>query len=96
MTHLRRGEKISEVLVNELTENLMPTRCDKIRLIRDQAFESKHFAEDLKDLEDAARRESFEDIYRILREMNIGFRTEEERRASSKSQVIRSATAAAM
>jgi len=96
MTQLRPGEKLSEILVNDLTENLMPTRCDKIHLINDQVFESRRFADDLKDLEDAARRESFEDIYRILREMNIGFCTEEQRRLPSRSQAIRNATAAAM
>ena len=96
MTQLRRGEKISEVLVNELTENLTPTRCDKIHLISDRAFESNRLAEHLKDLEDAARRESFEDIYRILRDMNIGFCTEQESRPPHRAHAIRSATAAAM
>jgi len=74
----------------------MPTHFNKIHVISDQAFEPNRFAEALKNLEEAARREALEDIYRILREMNIGFRTEERTPVRSTSAVIRSAAARMM
>ena len=73
MTNLHHGEKLNEVLTDEETEELMPTRFDKIQMINDVHFDSAIFAEKVRDLQSAARRGSEHEIYSILGELNIGF-----------------------
>jgi FlaA1/EpsC-like NDP-sugar epimerase len=75
ITKLRRGEKLSEALIDESTEDLRPTRFDKVRVINTQPFGSTGLEQRLRALEEAARGNSPPDIYRALREINIGFHT---------------------
>ena len=75
-THLRPGEKLTEELIDGATETLAPTRFGKIRVVDGRSFDPGAFATQLADLERAARCESAEEIYRLLRELNIGFEPE--------------------
>jgi FlaA1/EpsC-like NDP-sugar epimerase len=75
-TQLRPGEKLAEELIDETTETLAPTRFGKIRVVPGRSFDPGTFSTQLGDLERAARGESAEDVYRILRELNIGFEPE--------------------
>ncbi len=73
ITGLRRGEKISEELIDGVTEQLSRTPFDKILVVKKKPIDLAEFAQKLSAVEEAARRESPQDIYRILRELNIGF-----------------------
>jgi len=77
VTKLRRGEKLTELLADESSEELQPTRFDKIRVIHGQPFSSAGFAQKLRALEGAARRNSLSDIYRAFLELGIGFQMPE-------------------
>ncbi|MGH9775329.1 MAG: polysaccharide biosynthesis protein [Candidatus Acidiferrales bacterium] len=76
ITQLRAGEKLSEQLFDEDTESLLPTRHEKVRLIQSPAVDAALFAAKLAALEEAAHEDRPQEIYRILRQLNIGFRTE--------------------
>jgi FlaA1/EpsC-like NDP-sugar epimerase len=84
-TQLRPGEKLSEELIDEATERLTPTRFEKIRMVKGYPFDSVAFLAKLAELERAADGESSEDIYRILRELNIGFNPEAAHRPSPRA-----------
>jgi FlaA1/EpsC-like NDP-sugar epimerase len=75
-TQLRPGEKLTEELIDGTTETLAPTRFGKIRVVGSRSMDPASFSAHLADLERAARCESAEDVYRILRELNIGFEPE--------------------
>ena len=72
-TQLRPGEKLAEELLDNNTERLLPTQFPKIRMISGRTFETNMFWKQVCDLEQAARQERADEIYRILGEMNIGF-----------------------
>ena len=59
--------------LDDNTERLLPTQFPKIRMISGLAFEANIFWKQVRDLEQAARQERVDEIYRILSEMNIGF-----------------------
>jgi len=88
ITGLRSGEKISELLVDDSTEKLQPTRFEKIHMIIDQAFDPAGFSERVATLIEAARCDSVPDIYRILQELNIGFQAPETKPAQPASQAL--------
>jgi len=93
---LRRGEKISEQLFDEDTEELRPTRFEKIKVIPPRELDVFAFAQKLSALERAASRQSVEDVYRILRELHIGFQAEEMAAVSrAAAQPLRKAASAA-
>jgi FlaA1/EpsC-like NDP-sugar epimerase len=73
ITQLRPGEKLAEELLDDNTEKLLPTQFPKIRMISRLAFETNIFWKQVRDLEQAARQERADEIYRLLGEMNIGF-----------------------
>ncbi len=73
MTQLRPGEKLIEELIDSTTEQLASTCYEKIRVVRGRVFNATVFASKLRALEQAARRESPQDVHRTLRELNIGF-----------------------
>jgi len=77
ITRLRPGEKISELLVDDTTERLLPTGHTKIKIIRCRPTEANGFETRLKALEEAARLGSAPDVCRILGEFDIGFHREE-------------------
>jgi len=79
MTGLREGEKIAEELIDRENETLSPTRFDKIRLVVGKRLEAAAFAHKIDILIDAARRESPDEVCRILRALDIGFNDEAER-----------------
>ena len=70
---MKPGEKLTEVLVDDATEALQPTRLHKIRTISAQPFDTVEFARKLHTLETAASRSSPEDVYKILASLGIGF-----------------------
>jgi FlaA1/EpsC-like NDP-sugar epimerase len=73
LTRLRHGEKLNEILFDEMTEKLSHTQFEKIYAINGPAIDPVRFAGELAALEDAARLGSLPGITRILRELNIGF-----------------------
>jgi FlaA1/EpsC-like NDP-sugar epimerase len=86
-THLRPGEKLTEELIDGSTETLAPTRFGKIRVVAGRSVDPRAFATQLADLERAARRESAEEIQRLLRELNIGFEPEAAPRPADQAAV---------
>lgn len=82
MTQLHPGEKIIEELFDHTSETLSPTPFDKIFVVHGKPYDWPGFAEKLAALEDAARRESPEDVRQILREFNFGFDDDHTRQAS--------------
>ena len=73
MTALRNGEKLDEVLADDSTEELLPTRFAKIRMINGMQFNSVNFAEKVRALVRSAQRGSRQEIYQIFDELDIGF-----------------------
>ena len=74
ITQLRNGEKISEELVDEARESLLPTRFEGIDVIRGQGFDPTLFMQQLSALEEAARREAVTEVYRLMQSFDIDFR----------------------
>ena len=70
---LRPGEKIAEELFDRRSETLSRTRLDRVLEIKGQLFEVRVFNKKLAGLEDAARRDAPEEIFRIIEELNVGF-----------------------
>jgi len=79
LTGLRGGEKIAEELIDGKNEALSPTRFDKVRLVVGRGFDAAAFARKVDILIDAARRESPDEVYEILRALDIGFNGEVKR-----------------
>jgi FlaA1/EpsC-like NDP-sugar epimerase len=75
MTSLHQGEKLDEVLADDSTEQLLPTRFEKIHMINDLEVDSGFLSKKLRQLQAAAHRESREEIFAIFRDLNIGFQT---------------------
>ena len=75
MTSLHQGEKLDEVLADDSTEQLLPTRFEKIHMINDIEVDSGFLSKKLRQLQSAAHRESREEIFAIFRDLNIGFQT---------------------
>jgi len=75
MTSLHQGEKLDEVLADDSTEQLLPTRFEKIHMINDIEVDSGCLSKKLRQLQAAAHRESREEIFAIFRDLNIGFQT---------------------
>jgi FlaA1/EpsC-like NDP-sugar epimerase len=75
MTSLHQGEKLDEVLADDSTEQLLPTRFEKIHMINDIEVDSGFLSKKLRQLQAAAHRESREEIFAIFRDLNIGFQT---------------------
>jgi FlaA1/EpsC-like NDP-sugar epimerase len=73
ITQLRPGEKLVEELYDASCEELAPTGFEKIRVVKARPLDVEAFAGRLAALEDSARRESPEEICRILYELNVGF-----------------------
>jgi FlaA1/EpsC-like NDP-sugar epimerase len=82
MTQLRPGEKLTEELIDVATERLSPTRFDKIRVVTGQPIDPSSVAGKLTALEEAARRESSQEIFQILRAFNMGFEPDGERQGN--------------
>lgn len=76
ITGLKRGEKLSEVLLDTSSETLQPTRFDKIQTITTKPFDSAAFAHKLRALERSAWENSAEEIYLNLAGLNIGYNYE--------------------
>jgi FlaA1/EpsC-like NDP-sugar epimerase len=73
VTELRPGEKVREELIDGASESLASTGFDHIFVVQSKPFDATPFARKLAELEEAARNESLQEIYRILGELNIGF-----------------------
>ena len=84
-TRLRPGEKLTEELADSGTEWLSETRFEKICEVHGRPVDLADFAVKLAALEEAARRESPEDIYRTLLQLDIGFKPQERREAYAQN-----------
>ncbi len=71
ITELRPGEKLKEELIDRQTERLSPTKFEKIGVIQNRIFGTAAFFRKIAALEDAAQRGSDQEIYQILRELDI-------------------------
>jgi len=77
MTHLEKGEKMSEQLLDESTERLLPTRYEKIAAVASPRFDVAVFERRLRFIEEAARHGSVREVFQALRDLNIGYRRED-------------------
>jgi FlaA1/EpsC-like NDP-sugar epimerase len=73
ITGMKPGEKLSEVLVDDGSETLRPTRLHKIRMISTRAFDTHEFTTRLRALEASAWQGNADEVYRCLAGLNIGF-----------------------
>ena len=73
VTSLRNGEKLDEILADNSTEKLLPTRFAKIQMINSVRFNPANFSEKVKQLLSAAHRGSRYEIYELLSDLKIGF-----------------------
>ncbi len=74
-TRLTSGEKLSEKLIDESHEVLRPTRFPKISVIISSAGNGEILPAKLLLLEEAAARDSAEEVQSLLSQLRIGFRT---------------------
>ncbi len=95
ITKLRPGEKLREVLFDDATEKLLPTRYEKIKVINGQPIELRQFERHLTALENAAHRGSAQDVYRVLEGLNIGFHRKQLDVSQSESEKFLSIAASA-
>ncbi len=95
ITQLRKGEKMTEKLLDDHTEKLVPTRYKKVAAVKSQRFDVSAFEWKLKKIEEAARRGSAADVFRVLRELNIGFQSEEAAPTPNKDLPPKAAAAVA-
>jgi FlaA1/EpsC-like NDP-sugar epimerase len=92
VTHMHRGEKLTEALVDESTETVEKTRFEKVQKISSQPFDVEAFFVKLKSLERAALRGSQDQVYDLLTELNMGFdrqqkdHQQEDRRQDDRQQ----------
>lgn len=77
MTSLHQGEKLEEVLADDSSEALLPTRFENIHMINDVDFDSGLLFKKLRQLQSAAQRECTEEIVEIFQDLNIGFQPPE-------------------
>jgi FlaA1/EpsC-like NDP-sugar epimerase len=73
ITEMKMGEKLCEVLVDDRSETLRPTRLPKIQTISTRPFDTGEFTLRLRALEASAWRGNADDVYRDLAAVNIGF-----------------------
>ena len=73
ITEMKLGEKLSEVLVDDRSETLGPTRLHKIHTISTRPFNTGEFSAKLRALEASAWRGNADAVYRDLAGVNIGF-----------------------
>ncbi len=73
ITGLKRGEKISEVLLDVSHETLQSTPLEKIQAIMARPIDSAAFTPQLKALEQAAWENDAQGVYRRLAELKIGY-----------------------
>ncbi|HXC44799.1 MAG TPA: nucleoside-diphosphate sugar epimerase/dehydratase [Candidatus Dormibacteraeota bacterium] len=73
ITGMKRGEKLSEVLIDDRSETLRPTRLHKIQTIATRPFDIAEFTARLRALEASAWQGRAEDVYLHLADVNIGF-----------------------
>jgi FlaA1/EpsC-like NDP-sugar epimerase len=92
---LRPGEKLTEELVDAATERLSPTRFEKIRVVAGLPVDPSLVADKFLGLEKAARRESAQEIYQILRDLNIGFVSNGELQANGEVGTVHESISAA-
>jgi FlaA1/EpsC-like NDP-sugar epimerase len=85
ITGMKRGEKLSEVLLDESREQLRPTRLEKIQTIAAQEFDVTEFTSRLRSLEKSAWDGDAEEVHRALAALNMGFVHEEIKRAWPRS-----------
>jgi len=76
ITELQPGEKLTEVLVDDTTETWCPTQFSKIGMIQSEPFDIEDFNQKLAELEWASSLDSAEGVYELLRDLNIGFRSQ--------------------
>ena len=95
VTQLRPGEKLTEELVDAATERLSPTRFEKIRVVAGLPVDPSLVADKFLGLEKAARRESAQEIYQILRDLNIGFVSNGELQANGEVGTVHESISAA-
>lgn len=87
MTRLRPGDKLTEELIDSETESLTPTPFDKIRLVTSPRADLCRFREMLATLEEAAWRQSEQQIYEILTDLGIGFQPGKDAQKSSAKAI---------
>lgn len=85
MTQLRPGEKLVEELVDSTTERPSSAPFEKIRVIQGQPIDPARFVVKLVAPQQAAQRGSPEDIYRTLRQLEIGFNPEGSRQVFAQN-----------
>jgi FlaA1/EpsC-like NDP-sugar epimerase len=73
ITGMKLGEKLSEVLVDDRSETLGPTRLHKIQTISTRPFDTAEFTMKLRALEASAWQGNADEVYRDLAGVNIGF-----------------------
>jgi FlaA1/EpsC-like NDP-sugar epimerase len=73
ITGLKRGEKISEVLVDSSSETRRPTRLQKINAITPRPLDTAVFIPQLHALERAAWENDAQEVYRRLADLKIGY-----------------------
>jgi FlaA1/EpsC-like NDP-sugar epimerase len=73
VTGLKRGEKISEVLLDVSDESLQPTRLPKIQTITARPLDTTAFISQLHALERAAWQNDAQEVYCRLADLKIGY-----------------------
>jgi FlaA1/EpsC-like NDP-sugar epimerase len=73
ITHLHKGEKMTEGLTDAERETLAPTRFEGIDVIRGQGFDRTLFLRQLGALEEAARREAVLEVFHLMQGFDIAF-----------------------
>ena len=73
ITHLHKGEKMTEDLTDAERETLAPTRFEGIDVIRAQGFDRTLFLHQLGALEEAARREAVLEVFHLMQGFDIAF-----------------------
>lgn len=86
ITHLKKGEKMTEQMLDDTTERLVPTRYEKIAAVASPRFAAAVFERGLRVIEEAARHGAAEQIFQVLRELNIGYRPADSKTATANSR----------
>ena len=73
ITGLKRGEKISEVLLDASHETLQPTSLEKIQAITARPLDAATFLPQLHAIERAAWENDAQEVYRRLADLKIGY-----------------------
>jgi FlaA1/EpsC-like NDP-sugar epimerase len=73
ITGMQPGEKLTEDLLDDTTETVIPTRFEKIRRITSEVFDTAEFLSKLRALERAAAMGRTDEVYEALYSFQIGF-----------------------